>query len=403
VARHCSEYSKKGKAWLGGCAALSLSILTSSVASADERGIGSAGARGARWQKGTVTVSVEPSLDELGTPAFEGLVHAVSAWQDAPAELPTLVVQRGPEDEIGFRRGGKNKNTVRFSPNGDPLANGALAITVITFDAHAREILDADIILNGEHKFGFFPDGSEQGKTNVYDLQNVLTHELGHLLGLGEDYEDEYATMYAFSQPGEIIKRDLETVDVDSVVQLYIEPFEPESAAGCGGATIAGQNNEAWLWTALGLFSVGALMRRRSARAAASALSVVGALVIGISGSSSLPSAGLLASEPAALPGALSQANVTSAVVTGASSHWDGGLIVTQLSLKTEPASAGEAAHELTVETLGGQVGDLVQQVGHALPPGIGQMLWLRSDAPRTGARLLVPVGRPQAHSVPHP
>jgi hypothetical protein len=274
---------------------------------------------------------------------------------------------------------------------------------VITFDAHAREILDADLILNRDHKFGSFPDGREQGKTNVYDLQNVLTHELGHLLGLGEDYDDEYATMYAFSQPGEIIKRDLEPVDVDSVVELYIEPFESEPAAGCGGATIAGQNSEAWLWTALGLFSVGALMRRRSARAATSALSVVAALVIGISGSSSSPSAGLLASEPAASPATLSQAEVVPAVVTGASSRWDGGLIVTQLSLKTEPQDASVAAQQFTLETLGGQVGDLVQQVGHALPPHVGQTLMLRPEDVRTGARLLVPVGRLPAHSVPHP
>jgi hypothetical protein len=99
----------------------------------------------------------------------------------------------------------------------------------------------------------------------------------------------------------------------------------------------------------------------------------------------------------------LSQTNVTPVVVTGASSHWDGGLIVTQLSLKTEPQSASEATREFTIETLGGQVGDLVQQVGHALPPEIGQMLVLRSDDAGTGTRLLVPLGRPCAHSVPHP
>jgi hypothetical protein len=353
-------------------------MLGAGSAHAEQSGIGSAGARGARWQKSSVAVSVEPSVDELGEQAFEGLVRAVSAWQASPAELPTLVVQRGPEDEVGFRRGGRNKNTVRYSPDGDPLANGALAITVITFDAHAREILDADIILNGEHKFGIFDDGPEHDSPNVYDLQNVLTHELGHLLGLGEDYEDEYATMYAFSQPGETIKRDLEPVDIDSVVSLYIEPID-NSSAGCGGATIAAQSSEAWLWTALGLLGVGAVMRRRSVRAAAGGVSVLGALVIGMSTSSSLPSTGVLFAGDTVHEGLAH--NALPSVVTGAESRWDGGLIVTKLTLRTEPA-AGQAPRELSVETLGGQVGDLIQQVGHARPPVVGDALTLRFDDP---------------------
>lgn len=352
-------------------------LLGAGTAHAEQSGIGSAGARGARWQKGSVTVSVEPSVDELGEQAFEGLVRAVSAWQTSPAELPTLVVQRGPEDEVGFRRGGRNKNTVRYSPDGDPLANGALAITVITFDAHAREILDADIILNGEHKFGIFDENPEHETQNVYDLQNVLTHELGHLLGLGEDYEDEYATMYAFSQPGETIKRDLEPVDVDSVVSLYIEPID-NSSAGCGGATIAAQNSEAWLWTALGLLGVGAVMRRRSVRAAAAGVSVLGALVIGMSTSSSLPSTGVLFAGDTVHEGLA--LNALPSVVTGAEARWEDGLIVTKLTLRTQPA-AGDS-QELSVETLGGQVGDLVQQVGHVRPPVVGDALTLRFDDP---------------------
>ena len=106
---------------------------------AEQSGLGSAGARGARWKHSTVTVNVEDSIDLIGREgeAFEAVVRAATAWQNAPGILPTLVVQRGPEDPIGYRRSGGNRNTVRFAPDGDPLANGALAITVITFDAHA--------------------------------------------------------------------------------------------------------------------------------------------------------------------------------------------------------------------------------------------------------------------------
>jgi hypothetical protein len=48
-------------------------LLGSEVALAEQSGLGSAGARGARWQQGSVTVSVEDSVDLLGDAAFEAV------------------------------------------------------------------------------------------------------------------------------------------------------------------------------------------------------------------------------------------------------------------------------------------------------------------------------------------
>jgi hypothetical protein len=348
------------------------------IARAETSGLGTAGARGARWQQGSVTVNVEASVDELGRDAFESIVVASSAWQNAPGMLPTIVVQRGPDDPIGYRRSGKNKNTVRYAADGDPLANGALAITVITFDAHAKQILDADIVLNGEHAFAFYDhDMRDEGMT-TYDLQNVLTHELGHLLGLGEDFADEDATMYAFSQPGEIGKRDLEVVDKDSIADLYSEEFNPATQGGCGGATIAGYGGDAWMWAALGLGGFGLMMRRRSTRGAALAATALGALVLGLGASGP-------AEEAQAFMGASDTVPMT---VTGSESKWEGDMIVTSLSLR--PAASGDAAQEVTVRTLGGQVGDLVQVVGHVLPPQVGDSLRIKVGTGTKGETIWV-------------
>jgi hypothetical protein len=366
-----NQFGQRKYQGLGACAAALVVGLTADVASAETSGLGSAGARGARWKQNTVTVSVEDSVDLLGLDgeAFEAVVRAATAWQNAPGILPTLVVQRGPNDAIGYRRSGKNKNTVHFAPDGDPLANGALAITVITFDAHAKEILDADVVLNGEHGFSFFErDSRDEGKA-TYDLQNVLTHELGHLLGLGEDMTDVDATMYAFSQPGETGKRDLEVVDKDSIAALYSEDFEPESQAGCGGAAIAGYQGEAWVWAALGFGALGFAMRRRATRERTLSAAALGALVLFVGASSAAPGAG----EGLAFMSADGRLPMT---VQSAESAWENGVIVTRLSL--HGVDADHVSHDVTVKTLGGQVGELVQVVGHVLPPQVGDSLMLR-------------------------
>ena len=318
-----------------------------------------------------MTVNVEDSVDLLGTEgaAFDAVIKAATAWQNAPGILPTLVVQRGPEDPIGYRRNGKNRNTVRFAPGGDPLANGALAITVITFDAHAKEILDADVVLNGEHGFAFFDHDARDEGMQTYDLQNVLTHELGHLLGLGEDMTDVDATMYAFSQPGETGKRDLEVVDKDSIASLYDEEFESETEGGCGGAAIAGYDGEAWVWAALGFGALGLVMRRRATRNAALSATALGALALFVGAASTEPGA-----QAVSLDG-----QAVAMTVDSAESAWEGGVIVTHLSLHGIDGS--NVSHQVNVKALGGQVGDLVQVVGHALPPRVGDSLRIRLTA----------------------
>ncbi len=322
-------------------------------------------------------------MDLLGAEgeAFDAVLRAATAWQNAPGILPTLVVQHGPDDPIGYRRSGGNKNTVRFAPDGDPLANGALAITVITFDAHAKEILDADVVLNGEHGFSFFDHDSRDEGMSTYDLQNVLTHELGHLLGLGEDMSDVDATMYAFSQPGETGKRDLEVVDKDSIAALYDEEFGPEAQGGCGGAAIAGYEGEAWVWAALGFGALGFAMRRRATRNAALSLTALSALVVFVGASNPSP-------RPSADVTVAGADDGMAMTVASTASSWEDGLIVTRLGLRG--TDGDNVIHEVSVKTLGGQVGDLIQVVGHALPPPVGASVRIRLGTTEQGEAIWI-------------
>jgi hypothetical protein len=59
----------------------------------------------------------------------------------------------------------------------------------------------------------------------AYDATAVLTHEFGHVLGLGE-IEVRGATMWPWIAPGDASARDLAPTDIDAILALY-----PESAA----------------------------------------------------------------------------------------------------------------------------------------------------------------------------
>jgi hypothetical protein len=138
---------------------------------------------------------------------------------------------------------------------------------------------------------------------------------------------------------------------------------------GCGGAAIAGYEGEAWVWAALGFGALGFAMRRRATRSSALSLTALSALVVFVGASNPAPSV----SDGVAFFGADGSVPMT---VQSSDSSWEGGVIVTRLGLRG--TDGANVTHEVTVKTLGGQVGELVQVVGHVLPPQIGDSLRIR-------------------------
>lgn len=316
------------------------------------------GAQGARWTSGVVRLTVDDSFDQLEPRAYEALIAAMSSWQESAMALPTLVAQRGRAPTVGYRMGGANENTVIFEAGKSEMANGALAITILTFDREAGQILDADIVVNGEHRFGVVDAMEPKEAQKAYDIQNVLTHELGHFLGLGEEYDDNDATMYAYSMPGEINKRDLAYRDTAVVDHLY-RPLD-NAEVGCSGASIAAKREPyAWWLTFVGVALFSHVVRRRAARVgrAGAALS---AAVLAFS-----PDAGEVAA-PQWMD------------VTAVHSEWQDGLIITRAALR--PANCGDCA-ETSVRFYGGSVGNISQQVGLLQPPSVGASIRLSPAA----------------------
>jgi hypothetical protein len=111
------------------------------------------------------------------------------------------------------------KNELLF---GDYPETNVIAITIawgyFSGPPNMREIIEFDILFDTD-----FTWGDAKINSQVMDLQNIATHEIGHGAGLSDLYESACSqqTMYGYSNNGEIQKRDLNTGDILGIQKLY--------------------------------------------------------------------------------------------------------------------------------------------------------------------------------------
>ncbi len=133
--------------------------------------------------------------------------------------------------------------------------SGTVAMTLVSANQVSGEIADADILLNAAHRS--FCTGKCGLK--AYDLQNTLTHEAGHMLGLDHSALPE-ATMFGGAPPQELIKRDLTADDEAGICATYRKVYkldgcpDPEPPGCCTAATGSGQSGSiTWLIVGVGV------------------------------------------------------------------------------------------------------------------------------------------------------
>lgn len=103
-----------------------------------------------------------------------------------------------------------------------------VALTTLIYDTDTGEIVDADIDLNG---FDYFWTATNDKTKAATDIQNAVTHEVGHLIGLAHS-EKSSATMYGETPQGDMSKRDLDKDDIAALCFIY--PFSNHSPTGPG-------------------------------------------------------------------------------------------------------------------------------------------------------------------------
>lgn len=185
------------------------------------------------WPGNCVGFSLERTMSEKvsNSEARIAIQRAFQAWTEvecSPGKRSTLAFSQTADAtcrKSEYRRDGPNVNVIFFRDNEwmHRDVDNTLAKTTVTFNANTGEILDADIEINTADNPVTASD------TNVkYDLQSIMTHEVGHLLGLAHSPFPE-ATMFAAYEPGMTEQRTLSNDDVQAVCAVY----PPGRAATC--------------------------------------------------------------------------------------------------------------------------------------------------------------------------
>jgi hypothetical protein len=178
-------------------------------------------ARGARWKNKERFLIAYANNQGLSTNFIQSTFNtAVREWNSADSQgvifgsLDTQNVAEGFDMENPDGR-----NEVHFAYLSEP---GVLAVTIVwgifSGPEGDREIFEWDQIYNENYRWGDVTQNS-----NLNDLQNTVTHELGHASGLRDIYDSScsHVTMYGYAATGETKKRTLASEDIRGINALY--------------------------------------------------------------------------------------------------------------------------------------------------------------------------------------
>jgi uncharacterized protein (TIGR03382 family) len=230
------------------------------------------GAHCLRWPvsgtRGTIHYVQSSTGDPtLGSGVFDAVSRSAQTWETQLQACGNLDLvestQHSASRFVGYNQGGQNENLVLFrlqlcsavtSP-GDPcLAAGTcgnvhdcwdhgstvVALTTSSYVVSSGELLDGDVEINAASAVPTIVDSPPCQTGNIStscvanDVQNAVTHEFGHFLGLAHS-PDPSSTMYASEPLGETSKRMLDSGSKQFVCDVYPAGQTSKDCSSSGG------------------------------------------------------------------------------------------------------------------------------------------------------------------------
>lgn len=169
-----------------------------------------------KWTQFPVRYYVKPNVADLNPGSvIDQVIAAFDTWDSA---VPIgLCEYAGTTDSVIGMNGRSEIHWVDF---GDTRILGQTSVYY-----SADRILEADMKLNSRMGWGIDTDGegTQYTLTGLFDVQNIATHEAGHVFGLADLYDTAAAdlTMYGYAGAGEVKRTSLGYGDLLGIQALY--------------------------------------------------------------------------------------------------------------------------------------------------------------------------------------
>lgn len=145
-----------------------------------------AGAPQVRWATTTINIALSTSLQntqaniKAGSDALGAVRRALEHWEEAANVQFVETIVQNQAISPANQPDGVSLITVASTNENSSIFNGrdAPALARVFFNPQTGAISEADLAINPNQSF------STDGTTGTFDLESVLTHEIGHMLGL---------------------------------------------------------------------------------------------------------------------------------------------------------------------------------------------------------------------------
>jgi hypothetical protein len=166
-----------------------------------------------RWKSTPVTVLVNNTGNSTITDSDHGVTAvagAIRAWQ---------IISSGSTSSSAVR--GSAPAIIMLHTNGNVCTGSCLAATLTGYyhqEGSSYYVDDADVYTN--QRYDYTSSREADGCSGEYDIDGIMTHETGHIIGLGHS-SVAGATMYPSVAACDFSPRTLATDDVNGRKDLY--------------------------------------------------------------------------------------------------------------------------------------------------------------------------------------